>query len=154
MRVVVGCLAVAGVVVLLLVAGCVGLIGFGFATAVQEIPPHATHAETSRRHAADLALINDAISRQRYDGLAATLSDDVLALYRDDDEVLQRQQISGKSFWMMNGGGVGTLTVDGRQRACVVLRIPGVAGKDDHTVFFSDRQAHAAEQPVERPDSR
>ena len=153
MRVVVGCLAVIGVVVLLLVAGCVGLIGFGVATAVQDIPPYATQAETSRRHAADLALINEAISRQRYDGLAAALSDDVLALYRDEDEVLQRQQFSGKSFWMMNGGGIGTLTVNGRSSDCVVYRIPGAAGRDEHTVFFKDAQARSAGQPVERPDN-
>ncbi len=158
MRVLIGCLAAVGLVVVLLVAGCVGLIGFGVASAMQEIPPYATRAEITRQHAKDLSTISAAISAGNLATLKSSLSPDVLAIYHEDDEVLGRYRITSKSYALMNGAGSGTLagheSDDGKSQAgqvrsftCVVITVPGAGGRaDTYQVFFLDRQAGAVEK--------
>src|SRR5688572_5798687 len=108
MRVVIGCLAAIGLVVLLLVGGCFGLIGVGIYSSVKSIPPYATREEISRQHAADLALIAKAIETRDFSRLDRQVSTNVLAVYHDndkgfdDEEVLRRHPISDKSFSTMN----------------------------------------------------
>jgi hypothetical protein len=158
MRVLIGCLAVVGLVVVLLVAGCVGLIGFGVASAMQEIPPYATREEISRQHAKDLSTIDAAISAGNLATLPNSLSPEVLAIYQGDDEVLGRYRITSKSYALMNGAGSGALTGhekdDGKSQGgqlrnvtCVVITVPGTGGRADaYQVFFRDRQAGAVEK--------
>lgn len=123
MRVVIGCLALIGLVAVLLVGGCIGLIGIGVASAVQDIPSYATREELERRHAADLAHIRDALGRGSFAGLAGQVSDEVLAIYRDRAEVLKRHDISGRSHTVFNGGGVGSLRIQGMAHACEVVAV-------------------------------
>jgi hypothetical protein len=157
MRVVIGCLAVIGLVVVLMVGGCFGLIGVGIYSSVKSIPPYATREEISRRHAADLALIAKAIETRDFSQLNRQVSDNVLAIYHDkddkalgfdDEEVLRRHSISDKSFTTMNHAGVGSLTANGRTVACVVLILNAPQGRDDdYTVFILDQQAQEVERP-------
>lgn len=151
MRVVIGCLAAIGLVVVLLVAGCAGLVGIAF-TLADDIPPYATREAIQRRHAGDLALIQAAIDTRDYSHLQERLSPAVLAIYRDDAELLRRHALSGKSYTIVNGGGVGTLTAKGRTVACEVTTLETAdAPLDDYVVFFVDRQRGAGEPQVERP---
>lgn len=154
MRVVIGCLAVIGLVVVLLVAGCFGLVGVGLYSSVKSIPPYATREEISRQHAADLAVIAKAIETRDFSGLAQRLSANVLAVYRDhesgheDEELLRRHPVTMKSFTTMNQAGAGSLTANGRTVACVVLQLDAPPGRDeDYTVFILDQQAQAVERP-------
>lgn len=152
MRVVIGCLAAFGLAVVLLVAGCVGLIGFGVVSAVKDMPSYATHEEISRRHAADLALIREALAARSFAGLAERVSGEVVAIYHADEEVLKRHVISGRSYSVINGGGVGTLTSGATTFACEVVKLDQPPTQPDCLVFFLDRQkgAHDGTQ-VERP---
>lgn len=153
MRVVIGCLAAIGVVAVLLVAGCFGLIGVGIYSSVKSIPPYATREEISRRHGADLALIARMIEQRDFSTLRDQLSADVLAIFRDheaghdDEELLRRHPITGKSFATMNQAGAGSLTANGRTVACVVILLNAPHGRDeDYTVFFVDQQAQEVER--------
>jgi hypothetical protein len=154
MRVVIGCLAAIGLVVVLLVAGCFGLLGVGIYRSVKSIPPYATHEEISRRHAADLALIAKAIETRDFSNLAQGISANVLAVYRDrdggheDEELLQRHPVAGRSFTILDRAGAGSLTANGRTLACVVILLHAPSGRnEDYTVFILDQQAEVVERP-------
>lgn len=153
MRVVIGCLAVIGLVVVLLVAGCFGLVGVGFYTAMKSIPPYATREEISRRHGDDLALIAKAIETRDFTGLAGRVSANVLAVYRDrevgdDEELLGRHPITSKSYSTVNHAGAGSLTANGRTVPCLVILLDAPAGRDeDYKVFILDQQAQQVERP-------
>jgi hypothetical protein len=151
MRVIIGCLAAIGLVAVLVVAGCVGLIGLGIASAAKAVPPYATREGIGRRHASDLAHIDEAVARRSFTGLADRLSTEAMAVYVGDEEVLARHRITGRSHTMINGGGVGTLTADGTTHACVVVAREGAAPGGGVLVFFRDRQQPSGEIPVERP---
>lgn len=152
MRVIIGCLAVIGLAVVVLVVGCVGLAGVAIAFS-EGVPPYATREEIQRRHASDLALIQRAIRSQDYSQLQERLSPVVLAIYHKDAELLRRHVISGKSHLIVNDGGVGTLTAKGRTVDCEVIALQASdAPFDDYLVFFVDQQkASSPDTPVERP---
>ena len=152
MRVVIGCLAAIGLVVVLLVAGCF-VVGVGIYNSVKSIPPYATREEISRRHGADLAVIAKAIETRDFSNLAQKVSANVLAVYRDndhheDEELLRRHPVTDKTATTMNQAGAGSLTANGRTVACVVITLNAPSGRDeDYTVFILDQQAGAVERP-------
>lgn len=151
MRVVIGCLAAIGLAAVLLVVGCVGCAGAILALS-EGVPPYATREAIQRRHASDLALIQAAIASQDYSRLKERLSPAVLAIYREDAELLRRHAITGKSHLVVNDGGIGTLTAKGRTVDCEVISLQAAdAPLDDYLVFFVDQQKATQGIQVERP---
>jgi hypothetical protein len=145
MRWIVGCLAMIGLAVLLLVGGCIGLVGYGIAS-IPALPPHATPEAISRRYHADIAVITAAIARgDPIPPLTHRLSSAVAAIQHQDGEFLGRHQIVGSSSWRSNRAGTGSLTTTGGILRCVVLEMPASAG--DYLVFFIDDQPAAVEPP-------
>lgn len=155
MRMVIGCLAVIGLVALLVIGGCAGLIGFGVAQAMKPLPTYATKADIGRRHGEDLRLISEALAQGNLASVEPRLSPAVLAIIRQDtqehsdtQDVLRRHPISSQSWRVINGGGVGTLTSKERTLDCEVISVDDPRSQgDSYLVFFLDRQAGAVERP-------
>ena len=119
MRFILGCLALIGLGVIVTIAGCFGLIGFGVAS-LAKIPAHVTNQFIEHRYAPDLTLIEAAVNKGSFDGLEKTVSADVLAIYHDSHDQLKKLEISGQSYSVMNGVGIGTLHTAIKTYDCLV----------------------------------
>ena len=153
---------VVGLLTLLVVGGCVGLISFGVAQVMKPLPSYATKSEISRRHAADLRLIQTALAEGNLKAAEKSLSPEVMAVFRerrqpaqteraveqqDTQDVLGRHAFTGHSWRVANGGGVGTLTVQGQTIACEVISVDDPsASAGELQVFFRDHQMGAVER--------
>ena len=145
MKIIVGCLAVIGLLVVLLIGGCLGL-GYVAIKSLPEIPPYADRPQIERAFSADLKIIEQYLEKGDAT-LLSQLSSDVYALYDDKDELLKRHDIDSKSHYLSNRAGVGTLRINGQTIHCVTYEVS--KGSDDYVVYFLDRQAdNKNDQPV------
>jgi hypothetical protein len=119
MRYIIGCLAILGLVILLMVGSCFGLIGYGIAS-MPAIPAYATRASIEKRYGGDLHAIDNALGSGKESSLNASLSSDIIAIYSDGKDVLNRYRITSESYRLSNGVGIGTLQSNAKTFECVV----------------------------------
>jgi hypothetical protein len=144
MKIIIGCLAVIGLLVVLMVGGCLGLAGLAMSS-LPAIPPYATSANIESAFKNDLAIIKQYLEKNDAT-LLSQLSTDAYALYLDDEELLKRHPIKGKSHYMHNDAGVGTVRIDGRTVSCLTYELS--KGEDDYVVYFLDKKAG---EPIDKP---
>jgi len=120
-----------------MVGGCFGLAGFAISS-MPAIPPYATTANIESTFKKDLAIIEQYLDKNDATRLSQ-LSTDVYALYLEDEELLKRHHLKGKSHYMFNDAGVGTLGIDGQTVTCLTYKIN--KGKNDYVVYFLDKKA-------------
>ena len=137
MKIIIGCLAVIGLLVVLMVGGCLGLAGLAISS-MPTIPPYATTANIESTFKNDLVIIKQYLDKNDAT-LLIQLSTDVYALYLDDEELLKRHRMKGKSHYMFNDAGTGTLSIDGQTVSCVTYKMS--KGEDDYIVYFLDKKA-------------
>jgi hypothetical protein len=137
MKIIIGCLAVIGLLAVLTVGGCLGLVGLVFSS-MPTIPPYATTEKIEQAYKKDLAIIEQYLDKKDAT-LLSQLSTDVYALYDDDDELLKRHEINEKSFIIFNGAGNGKLTIGRQKIICMTYSMK--SGERNYQVFIFDKNA-------------
>ncbi|MBA3938567.1 MAG: hypothetical protein H0X38_14000 [Planctomycetes bacterium] len=136
MRYVVGCLAAVGLLVILAVAGCMGLIGFGLFHAAHK-PAYAEKQAIEKDYQEDLAKITTALSSGTHDVTKAGLSTDILAIYDGDDDLLGASKGATKNYAIFNGSGTGTLERSGTSIPAIIYE--STIQDKVYKVFIADR---------------
>ncbi len=145
MKFIIGCFAVIGFIGVLMVAGCIGLASV-VAVNLPAIPPYATKSNIEREFNKDLELIKKYLATSDAT-LIDQLSTDIYALYDDDDELLKRHHIDGKSHYISNGVGAGSLRIDGKEVQCMAYKVEHK--HMDYIVYIYDAKAtHGGSEPV------
>lgn len=138
MRIVIGCLALVGLVVVLAIGGCFA-VAFMVAKAMPSIPDGLTRSAVEQRYPDSLTLVRRSIGRQQ----PAALQDDprVLAVYRTDDnrtsDFYLRDPTMGKaghSLW--NGAGIALMKAGQHEATCVAYEL--TVGGEEYLVVLRD----------------
>ncbi len=136
MRFVVGCLAVIGFLVILAVSGCLGLIGFGLFHAAHK-PAYAEKQAIEKDYQEDLAKISAELSNGTPNFRNARLSNDILAIYDEDVDLLGRYKGAAKNYTILNGSGTGSLERSGTTNTAIIYVI--TIQDKAYKVFIADR---------------
>jgi flagellar biosynthesis component FlhA len=136
MKYLIGCLAGVGLVVILFMAGCMGLIGFGLAS-IPKKPPYANVDIIEKEYESDLQKIRINVEANTA-SLNSSLSKEVIAIYDEDKEILGRIKAKDKSYFISNGSGTGTVDVNGTNVNCVVYEVK--INAKAYRVFIIDRR--------------
>jgi len=124
-RLFIGCLALIGLVTLLVVGGCFGLVAFGVKKALTL--PERAHKERIRdAHSELLADLRQRLAKpdglrglqRRPELLAIRLHND--ANPDADIDLLTGKPLTWRSHQIINGGGVATIGANGSELACLV----------------------------------
>jgi hypothetical protein len=135
MRYVIGCLALIGLGIILAIGGCLGIVGIGIAS-LPKTPDYATRSYIEKEYAGDLKLIDQAIAADKIDTLAAKVSDDVVAIFLKDTDLLKKHVVQSKSFSEFNGIGSGTVRTNATTQNCLIFQMK--KGDADYEVFLVD----------------
>lgn len=141
-RLFIGCLAVVGLVTLLIIGGCVGLIAFGVKKGM-EIPERARAQRIEAAHGALLAELRQRLGRP--DGLAGMRRPANLVAIRvrtgaDDDkevDLLGMRPLPWRWHSMVNGGGLGVVEVGGRELTCLIYALR--QGAQEYWIYILDQ---------------
>jgi hypothetical protein len=144
MKYVIGCLALIGLSIILVIGGCLGLIGVGFA-ALPKTPSYVTRDYIEKTYAGDLKAIDHALSGGTIAALANQVSDDVIAIFDHGSDVLKKHMVRSKSFHEVNGIGYGSIDTNTRTVTCIVYEMSNGAARYD--VFLADRAASPPAAP-------
>lgn len=142
MKILIGCLAFIGVLVVIAIIGSVLLVGYGFANFPKK-PTYANREEIEKQFSKDLIILNSEIKNNKFD-FKNKLSPDVLAIYEDDKDILKLKEYTGKSYFITNDSGVGTLTSSGNKIDCIVYTIKN--NEKSYNIYFIDRQKFLLEK--------
>src|SRR5580658_6584516 len=117
-----GCLALVGLIIILAIGGCLGLLGYGIAS-IPKIPDYATRIAIENQYAKDLKIIDHGIRNGRIEALSNEVSSDIVAIYTNDKDVLKRHKITSESYHTSNGVGVGTLQSNTANFQCIIYQL-------------------------------
>ena len=135
MRFVIGCLAAVGLLVILAVAGCFGLVGFGIFHAAHK-PAYAEKDAIEKDYREDLAKITTVASSGAPAFGKAGLSAAILAVYDEDKDLLGRYRGAAKNYSIFNGSGTGSLEQDGVATRAIIYEIE--LHERTYKVFIAD----------------
>jgi hypothetical protein len=135
MKYIIGCLALVGLVIILAVGGCLGMIGYGIA-AIPKIPDYVSRIAIEKQYAKDLKLIDQGIRSGKLDALAKEVSSDIVAIYMDHKDVLKKVKFTSDSYHISNGIGVGELQANTENFQCVVYEMTN--GDATYAIFIVD----------------
>jgi hypothetical protein len=130
-----GCLALVGLIVILAIGGCLGLLGYGIAS-IPKIPDYATRIAIENLYAKDLKIIDQGIRSRRIEALSSEVSSDIVAIYTKDKDVLGKFHITSQSLHTSNGIGVGTLQSNTANFQCIIYQLKN--GDDTYDIFIVD----------------
>jgi hypothetical protein len=130
-----GCLALVGLIVILAIGGCLGLLGYGIAS-IPKIPDYATRIAIEKQYSKDLNIIDRAIKDGKIEALSKEVSSDIVAICTNDKDVLKKVTITSKSLHTSNGIGVGTLQSNTENFQCIIYEMKN--GNDAYEIFIVD----------------
>ena len=135
MKIIIGCLAIIGIITLLMIGGCFGLIGYGIAT-FPKIPDYVNRQDVEKRYGNDLKIIQNAVNSNNWENIHSRVSKDVYAVVVNDTEKLERYKIDSHSRYLINKVGIGELTSGGRSVQCIVYETK--EGNKEYYVYIYD----------------
>jgi len=143
-RLLIGCLAIVGLLTVLVVGGCVGLIAFGVKKGI-EVPAHARRERIEALHGALLADLRGRLGRP--DGLAGLRRPPALVAIRvrsgtdadKDVDLLAMRPLGWQGHTLLNGSGIGAVEAGGRRIDCLVYEME-VRGQA-YWVYLADMPA-------------
>lgn len=150
MKKIVGCLSVIGIIAILSVVGCVTLIGYTISS-LPEIPKYATLEYLNGKHGNDVKIIKEKLSNGKEKDMGKSVSDHVIAIFNEKDDILRRNPLSGKSHLICNDIGVGILSADGNKTQCIACRISCL--NKEYVIYFYDDKAEINRQSNLKPGS-
>lgn len=147
MRYLIGCLAIIGLIVILTVGGCFGVIAYGLSS-LPEIPPGLTKEAVERRYGDTIELVRVSIAQERLSALRKNR--EVIAVYRTmgtatNDIYLCDPALHKTSHYLRNGAGIATMTSATIEARCIAYDLK--VGTDEYLVILPDAPFAQAIRP-------
>ena len=144
MKYVIGCLAIIGILTVLVIGGCFGLIGYGIAS-LPKIPDYVNRNEIESNYSSDLSAIRKGIQNNNEDKIKTTVSAEICAIYKGDKDILGKYKIISRSHHVINNVGVGKLDNGSKEIDCMVYEIQ--INDSSYDIFIYDRKT-MSNQPL------